>query len=314
METKKIDAKTRKILKAFNNRLVTADNDGWTSFANLVVATDLKASDVIFTVLDRIDLFEHDPFNAKTRLVPEVPKREEYDWTKVPMVEGHFAYHGTHRLKLKSIFMTGISRMEADAVYMSLNLEDAVKAADKHGRDAVVLQVDLSRAHGIPIYREGDELTMRHVPPAAITKVIVPGKSEVYTSSDAVLSNKMMTPDGTIIESTHVHDFVMHKDKNGKEYGVDGGRDYLRRIGDPEGCIDLSVTESAIHEVQREHAVWGGRGPNGDQPLKFIPVSEMSNDHILNVLMNVSRISLRYYKLFLNELLYRRINDIKIED
>ena len=56
-----------------------------------------------------------------------------------------------------------------------------------------------------------------------------------------IIYNAIKTPDGTIISSHHRHDFVTHKDKNGKTYGVDGGQSYLRRIGDISDCKELSM-------------------------------------------------------------------------
>lgn len=38
-----------------------------------------------------------------------------------------------------------------------------------------------------------------------------------------ILVNAIRTPDGTLLHSKHRHDCVIYKDKNGKEYGVDGG-------------------------------------------------------------------------------------------
>ena len=38
-----------------------------------------------------------------------------------------------------------------------------------------------------------------------------------------ILSNRLKTPDGTILESLHRHDYVTHTDANGKEYMLDGG-------------------------------------------------------------------------------------------
>ena len=42
---------------------------------------------------------------------------------------------------------------------------------------------------------------------------------------------------GQVIESKHRHDFVMCKCGS---VGVDGGHDYLRRIGDKENWTELS--------------------------------------------------------------------------
>jgi len=45
---------------------------------------------------------------------------------------------------------------------------------------------------------------------------------------------------GDIIESKHRHDFVWCKCGS---IAVDGGHEYLRRIGDPEIFIDMSIIE-----------------------------------------------------------------------
>ena len=47
--------------------------------------------------------------------------------------------------------------------------------------------------------------------------------------NEKYLANRIRTPDGTILESMHRHDYVTYIDANGKEYMVDGGLDYLRR-------------------------------------------------------------------------------------
>ena len=96
---------------------------------------------------------------------------------------------------------------------------------------------------------------------------------------NSLIRNAMQTPDGTILESTHRHDYKTHTDANGKEYMVDGGLDYLRRsIHDDQ--IDLSEYDDAPHERQRELLTWGTYGINGDQPLQYKTIEEMETGHL----------------------------------
>jgi hypothetical protein len=99
-----------------------------------------------------------------------------------------------------------------------------------------------------------------------------------------LIRNAIQTPDGTILESLHRHDYKTYTDANGKEYMVDGGRDYVRRStwGDE---IDLCVYYNDVsHEVQRNTIKWGSYGINGDQPPTFKTIARMDCDHIRNVL------------------------------
>lgn len=100
---------------------------------------------------------------------------------------------------------------------------------------------------------------------------------------DTIIRNSMRTPDGTEIVSTHRHDFVSHEDANGNTYSVDGGTAYLRRVG-PMDAEDTSVFLWHGHAVVRDVFTWGTRGPDGDQPLKRVKLSEMSDDHMLNII------------------------------
>tara|TARA_R110000823_G_scaffold151552_1_gene282462 strand:- start:190 stop:675 length:486 start_codon:yes stop_codon:yes gene_type:complete len=94
-----------------------------------------------------------------------------------------------------------------------------------------------------------------------------------------IIYNALRTPDGTILCSKHRHDYNTHIDANGKEYMVDGGLDYARRSanGDEE-C--LTLYDDAPHSIQRETLKWGTYGINGDQPLKYVPISEMDTAHL----------------------------------
>ena len=94
-----------------------------------------------------------------------------------------------------------------------------------------------------------------------------------------ILSNKMRTPDGTILHSVHRHDYVTHTDANGKEYMLDGGCDYVRcsANGDEEM---LTVTSDDSHEVIREVVKWGTYGKDGDEPLRYVTIADMSSEHL----------------------------------
>ena len=98
-----------------------------------------------------------------------------------------------------------------------------------------------------------------------------------------LIRNAIQTPDGTILESKHRHDYRSYTDANGKTYMVDGGLEYLRRsIHDDQ--IDMSLYDDESHEVQRKITKWGTYGIRGDQPLSYISVGAMETAHLEAVL------------------------------
>lgn len=128
-----------------------------------------------------------------------------------------------------------------------------------------------------------------------------------------ILRNAIKTPDGTILESTHVHDFKMYQDKiTGKEYGVDGGLAYLRTIGDMTDCTNLSI-ESDDHKTIRTHLKWGTYGKSGKNPLKFVSLSELSNNHI-KAIIATQTLSKEVLSALNDELAYRNSHNIDITD
>ena len=103
-----------------------------------------------------------------------------------------------------------------------------------------------------------------------------------------LILNALRTPDGTVIQSRHRHDYVTYTDANGKTYMVDGGLDYLRR-NVHQDQVDLSLYDDQPHEVQRVVLTWGTYGINGDQPLSYIRIADMETGHLEAVLkFNVS--------------------------
>ena len=98
-----------------------------------------------------------------------------------------------------------------------------------------------------------------------------------------LIYNAIRTPDGTILVSTHRHDFVSHKDANGKRYFVDGGLDYIRCSANGDE-VSLALYDSEPHALQRELLTWGTYGKDGKQPFHRISIAEMETEHIEAVL------------------------------
>ena len=93
-----------------------------------------------------------------------------------------------------------------------------------------------------------------------------------------LILSRIQTPDGTILTSYHRHDYVTHNDTNGEEYILDGGNDYQRISVNKEPFKDLSIWSDAPYEIIRQSFHRGGRSKNGDEPLKWVPLSEMSDE------------------------------------
>jgi len=125
--------------------------------------------------------------------------------------------------------------------------------------------------------------------------------------TEHILLNRFRTPDGTIMTSHFRHDFKMYEDVNGKQYMIDGGKDYIRRSanGDEE---DLTVYLTDDHEKNREAFHWGTYGPDGDEPLKWITLASITDDHLKNIIKHSSFDVITHPvsgRLFQQELEYR---------
>jgi hypothetical protein len=95
----------------------------------------------------------------------------------------------------------------------------------------------------------------------------------------------MITPDGTVLQSFHRHDYKSHTDTvSGETYFLDGGTAYIRSsVNNVKPTWDIMYV-SDPHERKRMVPVWGTYGKNGDQPIKYISISDMEDQHILNIL------------------------------
>lgn len=120
-----------------------------------------------------------------------------------------------------------------------------------------------------------------------------------------IISNKIKTPDGTVIESKHRYGFVCHIDDiTGLEYCVDGGTSCLRRLGGLD-YEELSCYSDALFEVVRSEFKWGSYGKDGNEPLHHIALKDMTTEHIKAVLVTQTHIPDWIYSLFIEELSIR---------
>lgn len=66
-----------------------------------------------------------------------------------------------------------------------------------------------------------------------------------------LLVSRIQTPDGTILTSTHRHDYVTYTDKNGETYMLDGGAEYVRTSINKEPAANISIyTDSPFEEIR----------------------------------------------------------------
>lgn len=99
-----------------------------------------------------------------------------------------------------------------------------------------------------------------------------------------IIVNQIRTPDGTVLQSRHVHDYVTYTDKNGQHYSVDGGTYYLRRGFDVQDYEEISLYEDSPFEDIRENLYRGGRGKDGTEPLTWVKLSEMNTKWLMNTI------------------------------
>ena len=132
--------------------------------------------------------------------------------------------------------------------------------------------------------------------------------------SELLVVNALITPDGTRLQSYSHYDYKEYVDANGKTYIVDGGLSYKRRSANGDEVDDSLILNVDEFAVIRDAVTWGTYGKNGDQPLRVVPVSEMSDDHVRAVLDTQKNMHPHLREVFLMELEYRIENMIEVRD
>ena len=82
--------------------------------------------------------------------------------------------------------------------------------------------------------------------------------------------------------------------------------DYVRRIvHDDAPYEELSVYSNDPHKLIREAFKWGTRGKDGKQPLTYVPLKDLTTEHIDAILETQTHIQEYIRKIFLDELEFR---------
>jgi hypothetical protein len=96
-----------------------------------------------------------------------------------------------------------------------------------------------------------------------------------------IVYNAIRTPDQTILESKHVHDYQSYVDKNGEIYILDGGcGGYTRRSVNIIEAENISLYSDAPHEQIREVVSRGSRGKSGREELKYILLKNIDDEYL----------------------------------
>ena len=148
-------------------------------------------------------------------------------------------------------------------------------------------------------YPRGVEKKLRNKLIAKINEVTIVANKRVCTICKGEMWSK------------YRHDYVLC------ECGVcslDGGSAYSHCSGP---SISTSVFSDAPFSVIRLNELRGGRGVNGDQPLKWVPIAEMSDNWLKSTIEYLEGRNMaygRHYKHLLMEVKYREDNGISVSE
>lgn len=117
-----------------------------------------------------------------------------------------------------------------------------------------------------------------------------------------LIVSRIKTPDGTILTSKSVHDYVSHEDTNGEFYFLDGGTDYQRMTVNTQQAEDLSLfTDDPFEEIR--NALYIYNRSLGDWQL----LKDLDQTLLQNLLENKKRANKndKYAQMYQKEIEYR---------
>ena len=120
-----------------------------------------------------------------------------------------------------------------------------------------------------------------------------------------VIASFLITPDGTVLQSLHRHDFKTYVDTyDNEEYMIDGGCEYLRCSSNGLDRV-YRITMNDDHKIRRKCFHWGTRGKDGKHPLTWKALQDLDTEHIQAILDTQHHIQDHIRELFKDELKYR---------
>ena len=126
------------------------------------------------------------------------------------------------------------------------------------------------------------------------------------TKERKLLANRIITPDGTMLQSHSTHDYIVHTDTvTGEDFMVDGGLAYCRGSVNTVPATPAYVYSDDPHDKIREAFCWGTRGKGGMQPVKYVPLKDLDTDHIEAIIKTQLHISETIRNVFTDELILR---------
>jgi hypothetical protein len=117
-----------------------------------------------------------------------------------------------------------------------------------------------------------------------------------------MIYNALRTPDGTIIQSRHRHDYKEYVDINGKTYMIDGGIDYIHCSDNGDEELLTVYTTDPIEKI-RQYLRWG-KNYDADGNLlpktQWVKLCDITDDH-LDALCVYPPLSPTYRTIFIRE-------------
>lgn len=108
---------------------------------------------------------------------------------------------------------------------------------------------------------------------------------------DRIIQNAVkITEDGvvTYLISANRHHYNKYTFEDGSYIAVDGGNDYIRRGfgGDTESkdIENYNLSDESTKQEVLDKLLWGTLGENRKGPIRYVPISTLTQQHLRNIL------------------------------